>query len=188
MDARRDAAGRDASEVTCGVARGPSTLAGTIDRRHHDAMSDRDHLSPAVVEGDAAGLDGDASPDADDDLGLELGLVAPDKAVRLLRTLKATLDELHRAPIDETTRRSMVASHKAVLTEVASTVSDLLIDELVRLHIAPLTDDATAAQIRVAQAQLLGWVAGLIQSGGAINAAPVPSAPSDISLSGPQHV
>jgi hypothetical protein len=152
------------------------------DRDHVDrAVVDRAVADRAVVEGDAAGVDGDASADAVGDLGLDLGLVAPTKAVRLLTTLKATLDELHRAPIDETTRRSMIASHKAALIEVASTVSDVLIDELVRLHIAPLTDDATEAQIRVAQAQLLGWVVGLIQSGGAIDAAPLPSAPSKTS-------
>lgn len=137
-------------------------------------MSDLDHVDRGVIDPDGA-----EHPDTVGDLGLEVGLVAPAKAVRLLSTLKDTLDELHRVPMDETTRRSMIASHQAALTEVASTVSDVLIDELVRLHIAPLDDDATAAQIRVAQAQLLGWVVGLIQSGGAVDAPPLPSAPSD---------
>jgi hypothetical protein len=142
-------------------------------------MSDLDHVDRDVVERDVIDAGGVESHDAVGDLGLEVGLVAPAKAVRLLSTLKATLDELHRAPIDETTRRSMIATHQAALIEVASTVSDVLIDELVRLHIAPLSDDATAAQIRVAQAQLLGWVVGLIQSGGAVDAPSLQSAPSE---------
>jgi hypothetical protein len=131
-------------------------------------MSDLDHINRDVIDRDS----GD-SPEP----GEEPGLVAPAKAVRLLSTLKGTLDELHRIPIDETTRLSLIASHQAALTEVASTVSDVLIDELVRLHMAPLEDDATADQIRVAQAQLLGWVIGLIQSGGLVDALPLPTTP-----------
>jgi hypothetical protein len=45
---------------------------------------------------------------------------------------------------------------------VASTVSDALIDELVRLRVAPLDQEASVDQIKVAQAQLLGWVSGLV--------------------------
>lgn len=121
-----------------------------------------------------------SSPDGtrSTDIAQNAGLVAPAKAVRLLSVLQATLNELHRAPIDDATRRRLIASHQAALTEVASTVTDALIDELVRLHMGPLADEASAAQIRVAQAQLLGWVVGVIESGGAVNGKPLPATPS----------
>jgi hypothetical protein len=54
--------------------------------------------------------------------------------------------------------------HTARLIEVASTVSDALIEELVALRVEPLDQDASIAQIKVAKAQLLGWVNGLILS------------------------
>ena len=41
---------------------------------------------------------------------------------------------------------------------------DALIEELVALRVEPLDQDASIAQIKVAKAQLLGWVNGLILS------------------------
>jgi hypothetical protein len=50
---------------------------------------------------------------------------------------------------------------------VASTVSDALIEEMVQLHMAPLGPDASADEMRVARA-LLGWVTGLLGTGGVV--------------------
>jgi hypothetical protein len=74
------------------------------------------------------------------------------------------VDELHRITVDGAARRGFIAAHRAALVEVASTVSDPLINELVDLRFAPLEPDATVDEIRVAQAQLLGWLNGLILS------------------------
>jgi hypothetical protein len=90
------------------------------------------------------------------------GLVAPAKALRLLCMLWDGLEELHRIAPDDPARRALVAAHRAALVEVASTVSDTLINELVELHFAPLDADATVDEIRIAQAQLFGWLNGLI--------------------------
>jgi hypothetical protein len=101
------------------------------------------------------------------------GLVSPVKVLRLSGLLEGLLDELDRAPVDEAARRSLVASYRAVLIEVASTVSEALVDEMERLHIAPLQRDATTEQIRLAEAQLLGWVKGLVASGGIASGGPL---------------
>ena len=90
------------------------------------------------------------------------GLVAPAKALRLLCMLWDGLEELHRTTLDDATRRGLIAAHRAALVEVASTLSDPLINELVDLRFAPLDPDATVDEIRVAQAQLFGWLNGLI--------------------------
>ena len=89
-------------------------------------------------------------------------LVAPAKAIRMLGVLHRTRDELRRADLDDKARHKVVEAHRATLIEVASTVSDALIDEMVALHIEPLAPGATLDQLRVAQAQLLGWVNGLV--------------------------
>jgi hypothetical protein len=72
------------------------------------------------------------------------------------------LEELHRITLDDAARRRLIAAHRAALVEVASTVSDPLMNELVDLRFAPLDPDATVDEIRVAQAQLFGWLNGLI--------------------------
>jgi Bacterial proteasome activator len=103
------------------------------------------------------------------------GLVAPAKALRLLCMLWDGLEELHRITPDDPARRALIAAHRAALVEVASTVSDPLIDELLELRFAPLDPDATVGEIRVAQAQLFGWLNGLILADERFSASPAPT-------------
>jgi hypothetical protein len=56
----------------------------------------------------------------------------------------------------------LIAAHRAALIEVASTLSDPLIEELVELGVHPLDEDAGLDELKVAQAQLLGWVEGAV--------------------------
>ncbi|HET8620642.1 MAG TPA: proteasome activator [Acidimicrobiales bacterium] len=97
-------------------------------------------------------------------------LVSSLKAVRLLGALRAGLDEMNRVDIDRSARRRLIATHRAALIEVASTVSDALIEELVTLGVAPLGQDASLDEIKVAQAQLLGWLNGVILAKAALGA------------------
>jgi hypothetical protein len=89
-------------------------------------------------------------------------LVSPVKAMRLLEALGAGFDEMKRVDLDDAARRRLIATHRAALIEVASTVSDALIDELVTFGVGPLSQDASVDQLKVAQAQLLGWVNGVV--------------------------
>jgi hypothetical protein len=114
-------------------------------------------------------------PSASDEVGPgdELGLVAPARALRLHGLLQHTLEELNRAPLDEPTRRRLLASQHATMIEAASTVSDALVDEMIRLHMEPLGPEASTAELKVAQAQLLGWLTGLLWTGGLASGASV---------------
>lgn len=69
---------------------------------------------------------------------------------------------MNRVHLDDTARRRLIAAHRAAIIEVASTVTDALIDELVTLRVEPLNQDASLDQLKVAQAQLLGWVNGVV--------------------------
>jgi hypothetical protein len=89
-------------------------------------------------------------------------VVAPVKLRRLLRALEASVAELDLVPIDETARSRLVEMHADVLVEIASTVSDDMLAELVRLGIRPLDADASLAALRIAHVQLLGWVVGAV--------------------------
>jgi hypothetical protein len=113
--------------------------------------------STATTEDGSSGPDAAAPAAAAGD-----ELVAPAKAMRLLGALSDGLDELHRVNLDDAARSRVITTHRAALIEVASTVSDALMDEMVALRFEPLDGEATVDEIKVAEAQLVGWVNGLI--------------------------
>jgi hypothetical protein len=115
--------------------------------------------STATTEDGSSGPDA-AAPAAPAVAGGEL--VAPAKATRLLGALSDGLDELHGVNLDDAARSRVITTHRAALIEVASTVSDALMDEMVALRFEPLDGQATVDEIKVAEAQLVGWVNGLI--------------------------
>jgi hypothetical protein len=122
-------------------------------------MASTDTPSTATSEDGSSGPE----PAARAALGVAGGeLVAPAKAMRLLGALSDGLDELHRVNLDDAARSRVIATHRAALIEVASTVSDGLMDEMVALRFEPLDGKATIDEIKVAEAQLVGWVNGLI--------------------------
>jgi len=66
------------------------------------------------------------------------------------------------APLDEASRNRLREIHKATVRELEEGLSPELVDELERLTL-PFTDDQTPseAELRIAQAQLVGWLEGL---------------------------
>jgi len=88
----------------------------------------------------------------------------PAKVVRITRMAMELHDELRGAPLDEAGRLRLRAIHDATVRELASTLSPHLAAEFRRL-VASATDDAapSAAELRVAQAQLVGWLEGLLR-------------------------
>ena len=89
-------------------------------------------------------------------------LVAPAKAIRVLGALRRGLDELEEVDLDGEARRRVAAAQRAALIEAASAVSDALLREMVALHVEPPSPAATLDQLRVGQAQLLGWLNGVV--------------------------
>jgi hypothetical protein len=119
-----------------------------------------------MVSSDRADVDGREPPSPDQKRPAPSNsvsqVIVPAKVVRLLGALSMGLEELNRVNLDDAARRGLIAAQRAVLIEVASTVPEALVDELVALRFAPLDHDATVDEIKVAQAQLLGWVNGVI--------------------------
>jgi hypothetical protein len=69
---------------------------------------------------------------------------------------------------------------------VARTVSDTLIDELVTFGVEPLSQDASLDQLKVAQAQLLGWVNGVILANATLGAGHVDADGAPVPLDRPE--
>jgi hypothetical protein len=86
----------------------------------------------------------------------------PAKVMRIGSMIKRLLDEVREAPLDEAARARLASIHEQSLHELEGGLSPDLVDELHRITL-PFTDDQTPsdAELRIAQAQLVGWLEGL---------------------------
>lgn len=88
----------------------------------------------------------------------------PAKVMRLGGMLRQLLAEIRSDPLDEMSRNRLREIYEASVNELSASVSEDLQDELERLT-SPFTDETppTRDELRVAKAQLVGWLEGLIQ-------------------------
>jgi hypothetical protein len=86
----------------------------------------------------------------------------PAKVMRIGSMIRQLLDEVKAAPLDEKSRARLKEIHQNSIKELEDGLAPELIDELERLSL-PFDDDATPseAELRIAQAQLVGWLEGL---------------------------
>jgi len=107
--------------------------------------------------------DGRLVPDlADEDArrGLET-VEQPAKVMRIGSMIKQLLDEVRQAPLDEASRSRLREIYETSVSELAEGLSPDLKDELARLALPFGADPPSDAELRVAQAQLVGWLEGL---------------------------
>lgn len=83
------------------------------------------------------------------------------KLMRIASMTRAMLEEIRQAPVDEAGRRRLVEIYDNTLTEMEDVLSEDLRDELRDLFTPLSGDSVTEAELRVAQAQLVGWLEGL---------------------------
>src|SRR4051794_3161938 len=113
--------------------------------------------SLVVMGGGAAGPDG--SPEAGD--GSET-IEQPAKVLRIGSMIKQLLEEVRQAPLDDASRNRLREIYETSIKELAEGLSPNLRDELAKL-VLPFDGDSTPSdsELRIAQAQLVGWLEGL---------------------------
>ncbi len=85
----------------------------------------------------------------------------PAKVMRIGSMVKQLLDEVRQSKLDEQARARLAEIHNISVKELAGTLSPDLVGELERITL-PFGDDAPSeAELRIAQAQLVGWLEGL---------------------------
>ncbi|WP_319043715.1 bacterial proteasome activator family protein [Kribbella solani] len=86
----------------------------------------------------------------------------PAKVMRVANMIRQLLEEVKSAPLDEASRAQLRSIHEASIKELESGLAPELVEELERLSL-DFTDDSTPteAELRIAQAQLVGWLEGL---------------------------
>ena len=101
--------------------------------------------------------------DGDDDGRSVTDLVEqPAKVMRIGTMIKQLLEEVRAAPLDDASRSRLREIHATSIRELEDGLAPELRDELERLAL-PFTDDSipSDAELRIAQAQLVGWLEGL---------------------------
>jgi hypothetical protein len=85
----------------------------------------------------------------------------PAKVMRIGAMVKELLEEVRRAPLDEKGRTRLREIHETSIRELAEGLSPDLQEELTRFSL-PFNEQApTEPELRIAQAQLVGWLEGL---------------------------
>jgi hypothetical protein len=86
----------------------------------------------------------------------------PAKVMRIGNMIRQLLDEVKAAPLDDASRQRLRDIHSASVAELKDGLAPELVEELDRLALPFAADQApTDAELRIAQAQLVGWLEGL---------------------------
>lgn len=111
-------------------------------------------LKPEIV-------DEDNSVEEKDDKTSEQ-VTRPTKLIRIASMVRAMLEEVRRAPLDEAGRKHLADIQDRAVNELNEILSPELQDELKSVMI-PFSDEDTPSdsELRIAQAQLVGWLEGL---------------------------
>ncbi|MBS4728169.1 bacterial proteasome activator family protein [Mycobacterium sp. SM1] len=98
----------------------------------------------------------------DDDHSLTDLVEQPAKVMRIGTMIKQLLEEVRAAPLDEASRHRLREIHATSIRELEDGLAPELREELDRLTL-PFSEDAAPsdAELRIAQAQLVGWLEGL---------------------------
>jgi hypothetical protein len=86
----------------------------------------------------------------------------PAKVMRIGSMIRQLLEEVRAAPLDEKSRARLREIHESSIKELEDGLAPELVEELERLSL-PFADQGvpSEAELRVAQAQLVGWLEGL---------------------------
>jgi hypothetical protein len=117
-----------------------------------------------IVGPDGMAVEGEAS-DKQDGEGSERNLTdlveQPAKVMRIGSMIRQLLEEVKAAPLDEASRQRLREIHQASIKELEEGLAPELVEELERLSLPFTENTPSEAELRIAQAQLVGWLEGL---------------------------
>ncbi len=85
----------------------------------------------------------------------------PAKVMRIGSMIRQLLEEVKSAPLDEQSRARLKEIHQNSIKELEDGLAPELVEELERLSLPFGDATPSEAELRVAQAQLVGWLEGL---------------------------
>ncbi len=121
------------------------------------AASANEIVQPEVVDA-ASGRTGDGATNGDK---LSEQVTRPTKLIRIASMLRTMLDEVRRAPLDDAGRRALREIHEKSIHELEEVLSPDLRRELEDVSLPFSEETPSESELRIAQAQLVGWLEGL---------------------------
>jgi len=120
-----------------------------------------DHPKVVVVGPDGVAVETDLQESSRERPVTEM-VEQPAKVMRIGSMIRQLLEEVRAAPLDEKSRARLKEIHESSIKELEDGLAPELAAELDRLSL-PFTEDSTPseAELRIAQAQLVGWLEGL---------------------------
>ncbi len=85
----------------------------------------------------------------------------PAKVMRIGSMIRQLLEEVKAAPLDEASRTRLAEIHHSSIKELEAGLAPELVEELERLSLPFSSQTPSDAELRIAQAQLVGWLEGL---------------------------
>ncbi|MFT4263764.1 MAG: bacterial proteasome activator family protein [Nocardioides sp.] len=117
-------------------------------------MSEQPEQTPVILDSATEGED-------DGERSIADLVEQPAKVMRIGSMIRQLLEEVKAAPLDEASRARLKEIHQASIKELEQGLAPELVEELDRLTL-PFGEEAPSeAELRIAQAQLVGWLEGL---------------------------
>ena len=118
-------------------------------------------IQHAIAEGRDSEGDGGEDEDGDGQRNVAELVEQPAKVMRIGNMIRQLLDEVKSAPLDEASRARLAQIHASSIQELEQGLAPELIEELERLSLPFSSETPSDAELRIAQAQLVGWLEGL---------------------------
>ena len=116
-------------------------------------------MAAAPASDDEDDRDVDAEPDGERNI-TEL-VEQPAKVMRIGGMIRQLLEEVKSAPLDEASRTRLADIYESSIKELEGGLAPELVEELERLSLPFSSETPSEAELRIAQAQLVGWLEGL---------------------------
>jgi hypothetical protein len=133
------------------------------DNRLGNASTSEEDAGTVVIGPD--GMPTTPAPPDDDDPGGERNITElveqPAKVMRIGGMIRQLLEEVKSAPLDEASRTRLASVYESSIKELEVGLAPELVDELERLSLPFSSETPSEAELRIAQAQLVGWLEGL---------------------------
>lgn len=109
--------------------------------------------SPERIEPEIVGEGGDEEA--------ETFVTEPSKLIRIASMTRAMLEEVRASGLDDPGRKRLNSIYESSIDELREVLSDDLRDELDAIFIPLAETTPSESELRIAQAQLIGWLEGL---------------------------
>ena len=134
-----------------------------------ESATDGDDPRVMIIGPDGTAMAGEPVDDSDDagesDAEGERNITElveqPAKVMRIGGMIRQLLEEVKSAPLDEASRTRLADIYESSIKELEGGLAPELVEELERLSLPFSSETPSEAELRIAQAQLVGWLEGL---------------------------